>query len=320
MDGQHLEWISGFRAGHFTDSRALTGCTVVIPRNEAVAAVSVRGGAPGTRETDLLQPGRLVERIHGVVLAGGSAFGLQAAGGVMRYLEERGRGYPVGPVRVPIVPAAILFDLGVGDSSVRPGAAMGYEAATGAREEIPERGNHGAGTGATVGKALGPGLAMKGGLGYSWVPLGGGAAVAALVAVNALGDVACPRTGRILAGCRDPQRGEFLETERVLLEGAGPDGPVLSSTTIGVIMTDAALSRSEAHFLAAAAHDGLARTIRPCHTQLDGDTLFLLSTGEREARLESVGAGAVRAVAEAVVDGIMSAQGAGGLPSAGDIE
>lgn len=311
--------VPGISIGSWEDARALTGCTVVLPGEASIAGVSVRGGAPGTRETDLLAPGRTVERIHGLVLAGGSAFGLAAAEGVMGYLEEKGRGFPVGQVRVPIVPAAILFDLGVGDPRIRPDYQMGYRAAQSARPEVPPRGNVGAGTGATVGKVLGMRCAMKGGLGYASLPLEGGATVAALVAVNSLGDVVHPDTGRIVAGTYNRDRGEFAGSEDILARGQGMCPASPANTTLGVLMTDASLTRQEASVLATVAHNGLARVLQPCHTPLDGDTLFALSVGDRKVSQLQLAVQAVRAISEAVLDAVLQALAAGGIPSARDL-
>lgn len=298
--------VVGIEVGHATDARAATGCTVVLCRGGAVAGVDVRGGAPGTRETDLLDPTNLVERVHAVLLAGGSAFGLAAADGVMRYLEERGIGFDVGVARVPIVPAAILFDLDVGDPAVRPDAAMGYAACLAAGRAV-EEGAVGAGTGATVGKALGPGGAMRGGVGTWSVALPGGAMVGALVAVNAFGDVVGARTGEVIAGARDPS-GRFAGAEAAVMAGAMAGG-FGRSTTLAVVATDARLTKAQATRLAAEAHDGLARVIRPAHTLVDGDVVFALSAGEADAGPLALGVAAAEAVAAAVVRAVRVANG-----------
>jgi L-aminopeptidase/D-esterase-like protein len=320
-DGSFTD-VGGVGVGHFTDVRRPTGCTVVLAEAGAVAGVDVRGGAPGTRETDLLAPVNTVDRVHAVVLAGGSAFGLDAATGVMRYLEERGVGLEVGSSRVPIVPAAVLFDLALGDPRFRPDADAGYEAARTASEAPVVEGSVGAGAGATVGKLFGPDRAMKSGLGSAAVSLDGGLVVGALVVVNALGDVVDPESGRLVAGVRTADGRAGRGTLESLLAGDRPAMPLTGkSTTIGVVATNAALSKVEATKVAQMAHDGLARTIRPVHTPWDGDTLFALSTGgmrvEQAAFL--VGILAAMAVERAVVRAARAAVGWRGLPGASEI-
>lgn len=312
--------VPGLKVGHFTDSRRPTGCTAILAEDGAAAGVDVRGGAPGTRETDLLDPVNLVERIHAVVLSGGSAFGLDSATGVMRFLEERKIGFPVPPARVPIVPAAILFDLNLGDWTIRPDAAAGYAAARAATVGEVAEGNVGAGAGATVGKLFGMERAMKGGLGTASLRLPGGLVVAALVAVNALGDVV-DAGGRILAGARTADGRGLEGTMRAILEGRAPGTPSSGgSSTIGVVATNAALTKAQATKVAQMAHDGLARTIQPIHTPWDGDTLFALSTGAVEVGgapgLLVVGALAAEAVARAVLRGVRAARGVPGIPAA----
>src|SRR5665647_2533658 len=273
--------VAGLAVGHWTDREAATGCTVVLCGSDgAVAGVDVRGSAPGTRETDLLHPLNSVERIHAVVLSGGSAFGLDAASGVMRWLEARGCGVEVGPCRVPLVCAAVLFDLPVGRADVRPDAAAGEAACRAASPAAVPQGSVGAGAGATVGKALGFECATKSGLGSASVRLGSGAVVAALVAVNALGDVTDPSSGAVVAGPRSPGGG-FVRTAAWLRE----HDPVVGmggSTTLAVVATDAELTKPQAAKVAQMAHDGLARAIDPVHTMLDGDTVFALATGRAE--------------------------------------
>jgi L-aminopeptidase/D-esterase-like protein len=300
--------------------------------------VDVRGGAPGTRETDLLDPRQTVSVVHGVLLSGGSAFGLAAADGVVRYLEQKGVGLAVGRVRVPIVPAAILFDLGIGDPAIRPDAESGYQAcraargldarpgaATSPRGRDLEQGNVGAGAGATVGKLLGMERAMKGGTGTASIRLPDGLVVGALVAVNALGDVVDPATGRLLAGARSADGKSLADAMELLRQGKLPgpgEGQRLRNTTIGVVATNAALTKSEAGKVAQMAHDGLARSIRPCHMPFDGDTLFALSTGKRPYVPGShgmVGALAADAVAAAVVSAVMHARGIPGFPASSDL-
>ncbi len=322
--------VRGIRVGHAQDAEALTGCTVVLCEAGAVGGVDQRGGAPGTRETDPLRPMHLVQKVHAVVLAGGSAFGLDAASGVVRYLEERGVGFDVRVAKVPIVPAAILFDLGIGRSDVRPDAAMGYEACKNASEAKPQEGNAGAGMGATVGKILGNAGAMKAGIGTASVDLGGGAVVGAVVAVNAFGDVIDPSDGSIIAGARPAKagpvriggEGNFADTQQVMKSFAGKTILKFASrgnTVIGVVATNAQLTKEEANKVAQMSHDGLARAIRPAHTMLDGDTLFALSTGTKKVDVNVVGAVAAEAVAEAIVSAARAAQGAGGLPAACDL-
>jgi L-aminopeptidase/D-esterase-like protein len=314
--------VPGIRVGHFTDPRRPTGCTVVLTEAGAVCGVDVRGGAPGTRETDLLSPVNMVEVVHAVVLSGGSAFGLDTATGVMRYLEERGVGFATGVAKVPIVPAAILFDLALGDPRIRPDAAAGYEAARAASTGPIAEGCVGAGAGATVGKLFGFETAMKGGLGTVSLKLPGGAIVAALVAVNAVGDVVDPETGRLLAGVRTPDGKALRNAKQALIEGHAPGRPLGGqNSTIGVVATNVTLTKAEATKVAQMAHDGLARAIRPVHTPWDGDTVFAVSTGGMKVEQPSllIGALAAEAVATAVVRAVMTAAGLPGLPAASDL-
>lgn len=312
--------VPGIEVGHATDLEGLTGCTVVLCRGGAVGGVDQRGGAPGTRETDLLRPMHMVDKVHAVLLAGGSAFGLAAADGVMRYLEEQGVGVETGVARIPIVPAAILFDLALGDPGARPDSAMGYAACLVASNDRVAEGNVGAGTGAAVGAILGPGQAMKSGLGSAAVSLGEELVVGAVVAVNAFGDVIDPATGEILAGARSPETDGPADTLAMMRDlttgdvfGSG------SSTVIGVVATNAGLTKEETNKVAQMAQDGIARTVRPAHTMVDGDTLFALATGETRADVSVVGAYAAEVVAEAVVRSVKQAEGAGGLPAWGDL-
>jgi L-aminopeptidase/D-esterase-like protein len=313
--------VPGLKVGHFTDSRRPTGCTVVLPGAGAVCGVDVRGGAPGTRETDLLDPSQTVSEVHGILLAGGSAFGLDAATGVVRWLEERGVGFPVREQRVPIVPAAILYDLDVGDGRIRPDAAAGYAAARAASEAAVPEGNVGAGAGATVGKLFGLAGAMRGGLGTASLRLPNRAVVAALVAVNAVGDVV--EDGRIVAGARDAGGKRFLDCAQALREGRAPGGPPASgaNTTLAVVATNVTLTKAEARKVAQMAHDGLARSIRPVHTPWDGDTVFALSAGQLElpAAPLVVGALAADALARAVVRAVRLARGVPGFPAVRDL-
>lgn len=302
--------VAGIEVGHCTDRRRPTGCTVVLARAGAVGAVDVRGAAPGTRETDLLAPHNVVERVHGVLLSGGSAFGLDAAGGVMRWLDERGIGLEVGPARVPIVPGAVLFDLPLGDARIRPDAAAGYAACEAASRQPPAEGNVGAGAGAVVGKIFGFQRAMKGGIGSASVTVDG-VTVGAIVACNALGDVIDPGTQRVLAGARTADGGALLDARAALLRGEEAR-PMLagSNTTIGVIATDAILTKVQAGRLATQGHDGLARCIQPAHTLSDGDTLFALATGAsgRTLGMMTLGAMAAEACTLAVLRAVRAAR------------
>ena len=293
--------VPGIRVGHWTDPAGLTGCTVVLCPPGTVGSGEVRGGAPGTRETDLLRPGTLVQEVHAVLLTGGSAFGLAAADGVVRFLEERGVGFETRVARVPIVPAAVLFDLGVGDPRARPGPEEGHAACLAAGEVVAE-GNVGAGTGATVASLFGPARAVKGGLGAS-AATEGSVVVGALGAVNAFGEVVDDR-GDVLAGAR-PGEG-----------GAAPSGEPGTNTTLVAVATNARLSKERAHLLALAAHEGIDRAIRPAHTMWDGDTAFALATGEVEAGQRSLEAMAVTVVAEAIRRAVTLAESVPDFPSA----
>jgi L-aminopeptidase/D-esterase-like protein len=315
--------VPGICVGHAHNLDAQTGCTVVLCEAEgAVAGVDVRGAAPGTRETDLLEPGNLIERVHAVVLTGGSVFGLDAACGVVRWLEERGVGFDVGVARVPIVPAAVIFDLAVGDPSVRPDYLMGYEACEGANSQAVAEGRTGVGVGATVGKILGLPMASPGGIGTAALQLPNGVTIGVMVVVNAFGDIIDPASGRILAGARGPHGG-WLDTQRAIGQaafagGAGESKPGkkaarrkhapsrhpfsgIENTTLAVVATDALLTKAQAKKVAVMAHDGFARAIRPVHTMFDGDTIFALSTGEKLADVTTVGAVAADLIARAIV-------------------
>ena len=319
--------VDGLKVGHAQNDEALTGCTVVLAEKGAVGGVDQRGGAPGTRETDLLRPMHMVDKVHGIVLSGGSAFGLDAATGVVKYLEEKGIGFNSGPVRVPIVPAAVLFDLGIGSSSIRPDAAMGYQACLNATDGIFATGNVGAGTGATVGKIFGMGQAMKSGIGSASMDVGGGVVVSALVAVNAFGDVVDPATREIIAGARPVQAGpitiggkeQFANTLDVMKSITGRTimtfASAASNTVIGIVATNANLNKEEANKVAQMSHNGLALTIRPAHTMFDGDTIFAIATGKRNADVNIVGAFAVEVMAQAVINAVMSARPAANLPA-----
>ena len=321
-----LTSVAGLEVGHFTDPVNVTGCSVVLCRDGAVGGVDVRGGSPGTRETDLLRPGRRVDQLHAVLLSGGSAFGLDAASGVVRFLEENGIGFPAGPALVPIVSSAILFDLGLGNSKVRPGPEQGYAACLAADTNPVAQGSVGAGTGATVAKMRGLERAVKSGVGSASLTLQSGATVAALVAVNAYGGVFDHRSGQLLAGPRksaalDADSGMEDPVHLLLTEGAGRGNASLTNTTIGVVATDAALSRDDANYLAGLSHDGLALAIRPCHTIRDGDTMFAMATGRFPGQVDPVvlGAAAVEVTAAAVLNALWSATGLGGVPSLEDL-
>jgi L-aminopeptidase/D-esterase-like protein len=317
--------VRGIEVGHAQNDEALTGCTVILCRKGAAAGVDVRGGAPGTRETDLLDPVNLVQRVHAIVLSGGSAFGLDAAGGVMKYLEERKIGFNTGAAKVPIVPSAILYDLNLGRADIRPDSTMGYKAAASTSSAPPDEGNIGVGTGASVGKMFGLNLATKSGVGTASMEVSGDVIVGALVAVNAWGDVVDPVTNEIIAGLRSGKvgllkvggRDRFADTltmmkkpvERSLLGFASR-----ANTVIGVVATNAKLTKAQATKVAQMAHDGIARTIRPAHTMFDGDVVFALSTGSRKADVNIVGAFAVEVVARAIVNAVKSSKDAGGLP------
>ena len=314
--------VAGLRVGHFTDTRRPTGCTVVVAEAGAVCGVDVRGGAPGTRETDVLAPVNSVQAVHAVLLTGGSAFGLEAATGVVRYLEEKGIGFPVGVGRVPIVPAAVLFDLAIGDWTVRPDARAGYEAARLAAAGPVAEGSVGAGAGATVGKLFGAAGAMRGGLGTASLRRPDGVVVAALVAVNSVGDVVDPETGTAIAGARAPDGRTLRGTAAALAAGEAPGRPLSGQNTcIGVVATNVRLTKTEATKVAQMAHDGLARAVRPVHTPWDGDTLFALSTGSVAVgeAVTIAGSLAAEAVARAVVRGVRAARGLPGIPSASDL-
>ena len=321
--------IPGIRVGHAQDMDALTGCTVILAEKGAVGGVDQRGGAPGTRETDLLRPMHTVQKVHAILLSGGSAFGLDAAAGVMRYLEEKKIGVNTGVVKVPIVSAAILYDLGIGSAHLRPDATMGYQACLNASEQKPVEGNAGAGTGATAGKLLGIRQATKTGIGTASVEIGGGVIVGAIVAVNPFTDVVDPASGRILAGTRPLPVNLITSKEDIFVNSlefmrtlAGRSVlrlASLSNTVIGVVATNARLTKDQTNKVAQMAQDGLARAIRPAHTMFDGDTLFALATGEKRADVNAVGAFAAEVVAQAIVNGVQAAQSAGGLPASRDL-
>jgi L-aminopeptidase/D-esterase-like protein len=332
MAGNHnaITDVPGVTVGHAQNDEALTGCSVVLCEAGATGGVDQRGGAPGTRETDALRPMHLVSTVHGVLLTGGSAFGLDAAGGVMQFLEEKGVGFNTGVVRVPIVPAAVLFDLALGSSSVRPDARMGYQACLVATSTPPAQGNFGAGTGATVGKILGMKQSMKSGIGTASLELGGGIVVGALVAVNAFGDIVDPFSNRIIAGARpfhagpikigrDTKFANTLEIMKSLVGRTILEFASRANTVIGVVATNAKLTKEEANKVAQMAHNGLALTIRPAHTMFDGDTIFALATNQKRGDVNIIGAFAAEVIAQAIVNAVTNARMAGGLPAAIDI-
>ena len=328
--GRGLTAVAGIKVGHFTLAERPTGCTAILTEAGATASVDVRGGAPGTRETDLLEPLNTVQQVHAIVLAGGSAFGLDAATGVVKYLEEKGVGYDVGIAKVPIVPAAILFDLAVGGKpSVRPAADCGYRAAQAATSGPVAEGNVGAGAGATVGKSAGPARAMKAGIGSASITTADGLVVAALVAVNAVGDIIDPATGRVVAGVRTADGKGLADARKVVRAGdfgvrrpsAPPPPRPAENTTIGVVATNAVLTKAQAQKVAQMAHDGFARAISPAHTPSDGDTIFALATGAHpgDANVGLIGALAAEVMADAILRAASQATGLPGYPAARDL-
>jgi len=322
--------IPGIKVGHAQDLDAVTGCTVVLCEKGAVAGVDQRGGAPGTRETDLLKPTNHVESVHAIMLAGGSAFGLDSASGVMRYLKGKGIGYDAGVAKVPIVPAAILFDLNIGSSDVWPDAEMGYQACQNASDNPPAQGSVGAGTGATVGKLLGMGQATKAGIGTASMEIGAGVVVGAIVAVNAVGDVVDPASNQIVAGARSLKKGpvkfggeglfaDSLEIMRSFIGRTALGVASKQNTVIGVVATNAKFDKAYTTKLAQMAQNGVVRTIRPVHTMHDGDTLFALATGQKKADVNIVGTFAAQVVAQAILNAVQQAKGLGGIPAASEL-
>lgn len=315
-----LTEVPGLKVGHYTDSTAATGCTVVLCQSGAVPGVHVSGASPGGRDIELLRPGYSINLVHGVLLSGGSAYGLDATAGVMRYLEEQGAGFETVAGVVPIVPAAIIFDLAIGDSRIRPTADNAYQACCAATETQTAEGSVGAGTGASVGKCLGMGHATKGGLGMASVALGNDVVVTALIVVNAWGDVIDPCSGATIAGPRDQQTGGFLRTPDLLKERRMRRPFPTSNTVIGVVATNVRLRKSQTHRLAQMAQAGLARTIEPCGSMYDGDTLFVLSSGDKRCDMNVLGVGAVEAVMEAVQRAVLEATGVAGVPAVRDLK
>lgn len=302
--------IKGIKIGNAENTEAATGCTVIICEKGAAAGVDIRGGAPGTRETALLNPVNLIDKVHGILLSGGSAFGLDAASGIMKYLEERGIGFDVGVAKVPIVAGAVLFDLNIGNSRVRPDKEMGYNACICSEKNIFFEGNSGAGMGATVGKIAGPDHAMKGGLGV-YALQEGELQIGAVVAVNCLGDVVDSTCNKILAGAFDKLNNKFINTEEYMIQNHNKNSAVFSgNTTIGAVITNAALNKTQMNKIASMAHNGFGRVIRPSHTMQDGDTIFALATGEVNADINTVGLLAARVIERAVVNGVKTAASA----------
>ena len=309
--------IPGIRVGHVSDYRAITGCTAILCPRGAVGGVDIRGSATGTEETPVLDPGHVTPQVHGILLAGGSAFGLEAASGVRRYLEHQGVGYNTGAAKVPIVPAAILYDLAIGQAGVRPTAAMGEAAAAAATADAVKEGSVGAGTGATVGKILGMRQAMKSGVGAFTVTLPGGVMVSSLAVVNAFGDVRDPATGKILAGARTtPEGTDFIDTQEQMKRGAA-GGFAVRNTTLVVVATDARLTKVQATKLAQQAGLGMARTIYPVNTMFDGDIVFALSLGDKQADVNTLGVAGAEAVAESILRAVKLAKTMGGVPGLG---
>ncbi|MGD0500136.1 MAG: P1 family peptidase [Bryobacteraceae bacterium] len=310
--------IPGIRVGHISDYEALTGCTAILCEAGAVGGVDIRGSATGTQEIATLDPGHVTPQAHGVMLAGGSAFGLEAASGVRRYLEGRGVGYNTGAAKVPIVPAAILYDLGIGKATVRPTAAMGEAAAAAASEDAVREGCVGAGTGATVGKTLGMRQAMKSGVGSFTVTLPGGVLVAALAAVNAYGDVRDPATGKIVAGARKSAGGsDFADSAETIKARGAVSGIGGGNTTLVVVATNARLTKVQANKLAQFGSQGVVRAVSPVNTMFDGDTTFALSLGARQADINALGVAAAEAVAQAILRAVKFAKTLGGVPGLG---
>jgi L-aminopeptidase/D-esterase-like protein len=307
--------VPGILVGHVTDTQALTGCTVILCGNDAVGGVDVRGSANGSCEIDVLSPSHVAASVHAIMLAGGSAFGLEAACGVRRALEKRGIGFAFGGAHVPIVSGAILFDLGIGKAGVRPDREMGEKAVAAANDAAVIEGNVGAGTGATVGKIFGMKQAMKGGIGSASLTLGSGVMVAALVAVNALGDVLDPETGRIVAGARrSADSREFVNSAAAMRHGVGPAATGRGNTTLAVVATNARFDKVQTNKIAALASLGVARTISPVNTMSDGDMTFAISLGKEQASVDAVGCAAAEALAMAVVRAVRAAKSAGGIP------
>ncbi len=312
--------VNGLLVGHAQNMEAGTGCTVLIIEKGATAGVDVRGGAPGTRETDLLDPVNMVQEIHGIYLSGGSAFGLEGAGGVMHFLEEREIGFEAGPVKVPIVTGAVIFDLNIGNPSIRPDYQMGYQACLNASNNAVIEGSTGAGTGATVGKYYGISKCMKGGIGSASI-VSGNLVVGALAVVNSFGDIVNPETGKIIAGTLDDKKEQFVDTNRLLADNVSSgSSPFIQNTTLGVVATNANLSKAEAKRLSMSAHDAFARCISPSHTIYDGDTIFSLATGEVEANFNQLNLLAVQVMIISIQRAILKSSSLHGITSYRDLK
>ena len=329
MDNSFTD-VEGIKVGHYTDLENITGCTVILCPKGAVAGVDQRGGAPGSRELALLNPINQVQEVHAILLSGGSAYGLDAASGVMRYLEENDIGVNVGSAKVPIVPAAIILDLGIGNAKIRPTSDNAYTACQNATDSVREQGSIGAGTGATVGKLLGMGSAMKAGLGMASIEIGKGVVVSAIMVVNAVGEIIDPKSNQVLAGARNPEIAKKVLNKKEMFVNSlelmrGPIGRTIfdlaapSNTVIGVVATNARLNKIQATKVAQMAQNGLARTIRPTNTMLDGDTMFALSTGKKKINPNIIGAFATEVVSTAIINAVQYAKGLGGIPGIADL-
>jgi L-aminopeptidase/D-esterase-like protein len=311
--------VPGIKVGHYTDLEAATGCTVILCEEGAVAGVDVRGGAPGTRDTDLLNPINVVEKIHAIMLSGGSAFGLNTIGGVQRFLEEKGVGYEMAGVRVPIVPGTVVFDLDVGSAKIRPGLAEGYQACLNAASGPVAQGCVGAGTGAVFGQLKGKRLATKGGLGTASIKTYGDVIVAAVIVVNALGDIFDPETGKLLAGIRREDGKGFDNTIELMKQGYTYLAEPGHNTVVGVVATNALLTKAQATKVAGMAHDGLARAINPSHSMHDGDTIFSLSLGNCKSDITTVGSMAAEVTRQAILSAVKQAASLDGVPCLNDM-
>ena len=310
--------ISGINLGHYEDTTAATGCTVIITKQGAVCGVDVRGGAPGTRETDLLDPCEMIEKVHSVVLSGGSAYGLDSCSGVMKYLEEKNIGFKVGSSVVPIVSGAVIFDLEIGKSNIRPNLEMGYSACLNSENYNDNiQGNIGAGCGATVGKILGPISCMKGGFGSYAINLNG-LEVGACVVVNAMGDIVCPETGEVIAG--PVKDSKILNTEEIMINSFNLENTFKGNTTIACVATNANLTKAQCKKISSMSHNAYARSIFPCHTMFDGDTIFTLSTGNINADINLIGVLARKCLEKAIIKGVKSANMLHNVPSCNEIK
>lgn len=309
--------VKGLKVGQVEDNEGLTGCTVVICEEGAVCGVDVRGSAPGTRETDLLDPINMIQKVHAVVLSGGSAFGLESTCGVSKYLEENNIGFDVGVAKVPIVVGAVLFDLAVGDAKCRPDKNMGYKACEQATDKILKQGNYGAGCGATVGKIRGLEYAMKGGIGSYSIKLSNGLVVSALIAVNAFGDVY--ENGNVIAGVLNDDKTQILNSYEIMKDGFTKGGFSIDNTTIGIVATNAKLTKAECKKISQMAHNGYAKSIFPIHTPHDGDTIFTMATGEIETDITLLGSLSVEVVEKSIINAIKNATSVKNIPSYNDI-